>query len=310
MSDIFFLLALNIFPLYIIIALGYIGGRWLDVNLPSMATVAIYLIAPMVNLGAMMQLQFNPDYIALPLFILGTSIAIGLTTYHFAMKRWGNTSANLIGMSSVTGNTGYFGLPIILALFGPEATGLYLFMNAALLFSENCIGYYFGARGHADMKAAVKKVLKLPVIHAVWIGLLLNFLNVEPNALFLRYWNYAVGAWVIIGMMLIGVALGKQAKIEIDLRLIKWLFTAKFLAWPLAAAAFIATDMYLFQTFNEDVYRMVTIFCTVPLAGNLVAFAANLNIHPERAAGAVLVSTLLAIIFMPVMLTLLTIALG
>src|SRR5690606_38571861 len=98
------------------------------------------LIAPMVNLGAMMQLKFNPDYIALPLFILGTSVAIGLATYHLAMRRWGNTSANLIGMSSVTGNTGYFGLPIILALFGPEATGLYLFMNAALLISENCLG--------------------------------------------------------------------------------------------------------------------------------------------------------------------------
>lgn len=309
MSDIFFILAPNIIPLYIIIALGYIGGRWMDVNLPSMATVAIYLIAPFVNLGAMMQLQFNPDYIALPLFILGTSITIGLTTYYFATRRWGNTSANLIGMSSVTGNTGYFGLPLILALFGPEATGLYLFMNAALLISENGLGYYFGARGHADIKAAAKKVLRLPVIHAIWIGLLLNFADVEPNGLFLRYWNYAIGAWVIIGMMLIGVALGKQAKIELDARLIKWLFTAKFLAWPAAAAAFIAADVYLFHAFNADIYRMVTIFCCVPLAGNLVAFAANLNIHPERAAGAVLLSTLLAILFLPAALMLLNLVL-
>ncbi len=309
MSDIFATLALNILPLYIIIALGYIGGRWMDVNLPSMATVAIYLIAPMVNLGAMMQLDFDPQYVALPLFIFGTSVTIGLATYHFATRRWGNTSANLIAMSSVTGNTGYFGLPLILALFGPEATGLYLFMNVALLMSELGLGYYFGARGHADVKGALKKVIRLPVIHAVWIGLLLNSMDVEPNDLFLRYWNYAIGAWVIIGMMLIGVALGKQARIELDARLIKWLFTAKFLAWPAAAAAFIAADLHLFHAFDADIYRIVTIFCCVPLAGNLVAFAANLNIHPERAAGAVLLSTLLAIVFLPAALMLLNMVL-
>ena len=102
MSDLIATLALNIFPLYVLIALGYVGGRWMDVNLPSMATVAIYLIAPMVNLGAMMQLDFDPDYVALPLFTFGTSVTIGLTTYHFATRRWGNTSANLIAMSSVT----------------------------------------------------------------------------------------------------------------------------------------------------------------------------------------------------------------
>jgi predicted permease len=305
MLDLFATLALNIIPLYIIIALGFIGGRWMDVNLPSMATVAIYLVAPMVNLGAMMQLNFDPQYVALPLFIFCTSVTIGITTYNFAIRRWKDTSSNLISMSSVTGNTGYFGLPLILALFGPEATGIYLFMNVALLMSELGLGYYFGARGHADVKGALLKVIKLPVIHAVWIGLTLNMFDVEPNDIFLRYWNYAIGAWVIIGMMMIGIALGKQTRIELDWRLIKWLFTAKFLAWPLAAILFIVADRMFFQAFNADIYKMVTIFCTVPLAGNLVAFASNLNIHPERAAGAVILSTLLAIIFIPSALMLL-----
>ena len=35
--DIFLLLAANIFPLYILITLGYIAGRKMDVNLHSMA---------------------------------------------------------------------------------------------------------------------------------------------------------------------------------------------------------------------------------------------------------------------------------
>jgi len=303
--DIFLTLAANIFPLYIIIALGYIAGRWLDVNLPSMATVAIYIVAPMVNLGAMMQLKFDPDFIALPILIFVASCVIGFATSWLAHKAWGNNSANLIAMSSVTGNTGYFGVPIVLALFGPEWTGLYLFMNMALIFSEMGLGYYFGARGHADVKGALMKVVKLPVLHAVWIGLALNMLNVEPNDLFLRYWDYATGAWVIIGMMLIGIALGKQTRLEIDLRLMRWMFSAKFLAWPLFGALFIIADSMVFHAFDPIVYSMVAIFCSVPLAGNMVAFAANLNLHPERVSFAVIASTFLALFTVPFSLFLL-----
>ncbi|PZO85761.1 MAG: hypothetical protein DI626_07185, partial [Micavibrio aeruginosavorus] len=218
--DIFFLLAANIFPLYILIALGYIAGRWMDVNLHSMAIIAIYFLAPMVNFSAMLRLQFDPAYIALPVAIFLGSAAIGILTYNFARRRWKDNSVNLISMSSVTGNTGYFGLPIILALFDPKYAGIYLLMNTGLIISELGLGYYFGARGHADVKGALMKVAKLPVVHAVWLGLLFNFLDVQPSALFIRYADYATGAWVLVGMMLIGIALGKQEKIVFEPRLI------------------------------------------------------------------------------------------
>ncbi len=296
------MLAANIFPLYILIALGYIAGRWMDVNLHSMAIIAIYFLAPVVNFSAMLRLQFDPTYIALPIAIFLGSAAIGITTYNFARRRWKDNSVNLISMSSVTGNTGYFGLPIILALFDPKYAGIYLLMNTGLIISELGLGYYFGARGHADVKGALMKVVKLPVVHAVWLGLLFNFLDVQPSALFIRYADYATGAWVLVGMMLIGIALGKQEKIVFEPRLIKWLFTAKFLLWPLFGAAFIAADSMFLHLFDPTIYAMMAIFCSVPLAGNLVAYAATLNLQPERVAGAVLASTLLALLTVPLAL--------
>ena len=50
--DILSLLIANIIPLYILIVVGFIGGRFLDINLPSIATIAIYILAPIVNFGA------------------------------------------------------------------------------------------------------------------------------------------------------------------------------------------------------------------------------------------------------------------
>lgn len=297
--DILGLLIANIIPLYILVALGFIAGRWLDVNLHSMAIIVIYIIAPVVNFGAMTKLNFDPEYVALPAVLLVISAVIGFCVYALATRSLRDSRANLIGMSSVTGNTGYFGLPIVLALFGDQWVGLYLFMNMGLLLSENLLGYYFGARGHADMKGAIIKVLKLPVIHAIWLGLVFNALDISMPAVFDRYWNYATGAWVIIGMMLIGIALSKLPKLELDGRLIRWMFVPKFLIWPLAGAAIIAADYFYFHTFEPDIYGLIAIFVSVPLAGNIVAFAANLNLHPERAAGAVLISTLLGIVSVP-----------
>lgn len=299
MIDIISLLVANIIPLYILIALGFIAGRWMEVNLPSMATIAIYILAPIVNFGAMAQMKFTPEYIALPvIFFLGSAV-IGTISYVVAQKIWKNNTANLIGMGSVTGNTMYFGLPVILALLGPEWVGVYALLNLGTFLNEVGLGYFFGARGHATLKGAALKVLKLPVVHAIWLGLLYNLSGLALPEAFIRYWDYSIGAWVIIGMMIIGVALAKQSRLEVDWKLIASMFTPKFILWPLFGFGVILTDMFYFQAFNREVYTMLAVMTAVPLAGNLVAYAATLNLHPEKAAATVLLSTIFAFLTVP-----------
>lgn len=289
----------NIFPLYILIGLGYVAGRWMDVNLHSMAIIAIYFLAPFVNLGAMMQLKFDTALLALPIIMFCMSAGNGFFFYKLAPRFWKDTTGNLIALGSVSGNTGYFGLPIILALFDVKYVAIYMIMNLGIAVSEVTLGYYYGARGAASMRQSLMKVVKLPVIHAIWIGLLFNTLNIPPSELFLRYWHYATGAWILIGMMLIGVALGKHSALSIEPRLAKWLFASKFIAWPLMGASVIAADILLLHLFDPQVHKMIAIICSVPLAGNLVAYAANLNLHAERAAGVVLASTFFALLSVP-----------
>ncbi len=299
MIDLVQLLIANIIPLYILIALGFVAGKWLDVNLPSMATVAIYILAPIVNFGAMAQMTFTPEYLALPIIIFIGSVTIGTISYKTTQKLRKNNTANLVGMASVTGNTMYFGLPVILALLGPEWVGVYALLNLGTFLNEVGLGYFFGARGEATVKGAALKVLKFPVIHAIWLGLLYNFSGLSLPSAFVQYWNYTIGAWVLIGMMIIGIALSKQSRLDVDLKLLANLFVPKFIIWPLFTFAIILADIYYFQAFGQEIYMMVAIIGAVPLAGNLVAYASNFNLQPERAAAAVLISTILAFITVP-----------
>jgi len=293
------LIVANIIPLYILVGLGFIAGRWLDVNLHSMAIIAMYILAPMVNFGAIAQMKFTPEYVVLPMIIFVTSAVIGIGTYLTAHKIWKNNIANLIGMSSVSGNTMYFGLPVVLALLGPEWVGVYVLMNLGIFLNEIGLGYFFGARGHASVKGALLKVVKFPVIHAIWLGFLYNISGVELPESVVRYWNYAIGAWVLIGMMLIGVALSKQSQLEIDWKLCLNLFVPKFLVWPMMMFGVVIVDVMALGVFAPQIHQMLVILGAVPLLGNLVAYAATLKLHAEKAAAAVLISTIMAFFTVP-----------
>ncbi len=299
MPELLLLLISNILPLYVLIGLGYIAGRWLDVNLHSMAIVAIYILAPIVNFGALAQMEFTPQYILLPIIIYFCSVTIGIVSYTTAQKIWKNNRANLVGMSSVVGNTMYFGLPVVMALLGPEWAGVYALINLGIFLNEISLGYYFGARDQASVKGAILKVLKLPVIYGIALGLLYNMSGLDLPDSFMRYWNYAIGAWVFIGMMIIGVALSKLPSLDPDWGLIANLFVPKFIVWPIVGFTIILGDMGYFQLFSSEVYYLLAIITSVPLAGNLVAYAATLNLHPEKTAAAVLLSTILGILSVP-----------
>jgi predicted permease len=291
-------LILNILPLYALIALGYIAGKYLDVHLHSMATIAIYIIAPVVNFGAVARLDLNPAYIILPPVIACTGFAIAALSYRLAGLVFDDNRKNLIAMATSTGNTGYFGIPIVLALLGPKVLGVYLLMSFSVVISEMA-GFYLGARGVHTIRDSLKKLFSLPALYGIAAGLIWNLACLPLPVLFITWWDRFTGALIIIGMMLIGVALSKIDKLRINAKFLAFLFSAKFLLWPVCTYGFAMLDKNIFHLFDDNIYTMLLVLGTVPLAANTVAYAAQFNIRPGEAAMAVLSSTLFALIYIP-----------
>lgn len=295
-------LFIQIIPLLILIGLGFFAGRRLEVNLPSLAAIAIYILAPFVNFGAMARIELDPAFASLPFATFALSFGIASLSYTIARRIWTDETPNLVGMASVSGNTGYFGLPLVIALLGEEWVGVYLMMNLGSLVAESTIGYYMAARGQFSIQDSVKKVLKLPVFYGVILGLVFNYLDFQLPPIFETYWTYAAGAWVLIGMMLIGVALSKTGAFVFGPRMMAHLFAVKFIIWPLSIIGLLALDHAHLGMYDEEVYIMALIYGLVPLAGNPVAYAAQLGLKSERIALAVLLSTIFALIYIPVAL--------
>lgn len=293
------LLLSQLLPLLGLIALGYGAGRWLQVEARSLAMIAIYFFSPLVSFGGVAQLQFQSAYLLLPPVLFGIAAGMALLMYWLAGRLYADNTRNLVAMASSTGNTGYFGTPLVLAVLGPAAAGIYFLMNFAVALAETTVGYYVGARGHHNMRDSLRKVLALPGNYAVLLGLLWNTLELPLAPAFLVWWERFTGAWVIIGMMLIGVALGQVGGWRANGRLTALLFSVKFLLWPACTWGLALLDRAVLGLFDPTVHTLLLIIGVVPLAGNTVTFATQLKLRPGEAAAVVLESTVFAVLYIP-----------
>lgn len=291
--------------LLLLIGLGYAAGRWLQVQAHTLAMIAIYFLAPIVNFGGVAQLKFQSAYLLLPLLLFAIAAGLAMVSYRLSARLYADNTRNLIAMSASTGNSGYFGTPLVLALLGPQALGIYFLMNFGVALCESTVGYYYGARGHHTVRESLKKVLQLPFGYAVLLGLLWNISGAVLPEVLLVWWQRFTGAWVIVGMMLIGVALSQAGGWRANFRLTGVLFAIKFVAWPLCTFGLALLDRAFLGLFDTSVHTLLLIIGVVPLAGNTVAFATQLRLRPGEMAAAVLESTAFAVVYIPFMFWLL-----
>jgi malate permease and related proteins len=290
-----------IMPLLFLVVIGYIAGKMYKLSTVQYGYIVAFILAPMVSLGGIVQLEFKLEYIFLPFFVAALSAVMAMIAFYLGKIFFAGTIPNLAGMSSAGGNTGFFGLTVFL-LFAPEKMlGLYLLANLGMQITEVTFGYYIGARGNCSVKDSIIKFLKMPSLWAIILGIILNICHVDmnPSGIIYIYWQKILGAWIVIGMMMIGIALAACQSLKPDIKFCTFISVVRFILWPAVTALFIAMDYYYLHLFDSMIYFILMIFSTVPLPGSAVALSATLGLHTDKIAFAVVLSTLLATLIVP-----------
>ncbi|MCB1531813.1 MAG: AEC family transporter [Alphaproteobacteria bacterium] len=302
--DLFLTLLGNIAPLYGIIVLGWLAGRFYGVERESLAGLAIYIIVPIVSFYYVSGLEFKMAYIALPILVYGLYSFMSLLFYKIGQRVYPDKRANLLAMCAAASNTGYLGLPIVILLFPPEWVGVYVFALSGGLLYEATVFYYIANRGNFTPKDSFIRVLKFPVLYAIAAGLIVNAAHLDLPHQLDAIWAYFKGAYVVIGMMIIGCSLSKVSKLVIAPKFLALTFLGQFILWPLLGLSFIALDQSVLHWFEPQVHKMLLIMSIVPPAANIAAFAATLDLNPEKAATTVLLGTIFALFYIPAVLVL------
>lgn len=303
---VFFSLFLNLLPLYVLIGAGWVAGRFLHVDRQSLGALAIYIFMPIVVFGFVAKLDFQIQYLALPIVIYIISAITGLGLLALGKRIFGDAQANLMAVCASMGNTGYFGLPLILLFFNQEQAAIYVFMMLGGSVFEATIGYYIAARGAFDVKTSLKKIARFPAIYAITAGIIVNTVQLHLPDTFWTYWDYFKGAYVVIGMMIIGSALSKVQAFVFGPRFMALVFSGKFIVLPVLAYLFVLFDNHITNWFSKDIHQLLIMMTIVPPAANVAAFAAQMNLEPEKAATTILAGTVLALFYIP----LITLAIG
>lgn len=297
--DIFFTLFFSLLPLYGLIALGFIAGRWCGIDRHSLANFAIYILMPAVAFGYIGQLELRPSYLLLPTIYYGVCVIAGFTFMHIGKTIYGDSRANIIALCASMGNTGYMGLPLALMLFDEKIVALYIFTMMGGNMYEATFGYYFAARGHFDIKQSLIKVAKFPTLYALIAGLAYNMLGGSFNEMAMDYLDYFKGAYIIVGMMIIGIAMAGIERLEIAWRFMALGLSGKLIALPALVLGAIMIDKLALGLFSDDIHNALLIMAIVPPAANIAAFASQMNVHPEKAATTILLSTIFALFYIP-----------
>ena len=302
--EIFRSLIVRLIPLYFIVATGFIAGRKLKVDRDSVAKLVIFVISPIVVFTNVSQIELKAEYLAVPVgfAVLCSMIAVSFLAvshrlgHYFGIK---GALANLLSFSAGNANTGYFGVPIALMLFGPSAIGVYLLFCLGFILYENTVGFYILARGTATVREAVRRLVRLPALHAFGLALVANRLGLKIDGVAADFSGYFRGAYSVLGVMMIGLGVAEIRTLRFDWKFTLATFIAKFLVWPALVALFIVMDRGHFMIFDERTHQMMFLISACPLAANTVAYATLLKTEPEKAGVAVLLSTLFALFFIP-----------
>jgi predicted permease len=285
------------------VALGIFTARRLAVDPRPIATLLIYLIAPLTFFRGLVLGGPTPAYLLITAALFITACGVALLVNAVARHLLPADESAVLAFSAGTGNTGYFGLPVALVVLPSEGVTLYLFAVLGVTLYEFTLGFYLSARGRFSVRESLLKITRLPLIYAFLAALLVEGIGLEVPASVMRGLEVFPSAYTLLGMMIIGMTLGRVSPREFDLRFIGACVGVRYLLWPaLMLAAVLALQASI--GLSPELAMALLLIGVVPMAANVVVVAMELGIAPEKGAVAVLMTTLLAPLLIPLYLEL------
>ena len=294
------LMLLYLLPGYFLCKRGKIRSE----HLSSVSVILLYICGFALYVNALYGLEPSPQLFAkMGLFLLislacETALML-LILFLMGKNRRKEFSLRMLSIAAVMGNVGFFGMPVVRALFpdAPEAAVYSSMFNAALNILAWTVGVFTltGEKKHISLRAAVLN----PSMLACFTGMIMCLLNARvwlPDLL--RTGLSALSATSTpLCMIILGVRLATM-----DL---KTLFTTP-LAWKISACKLLVFPLFCYLLVLplplDPVFRgCILILAATPCASILLNLAEIHHNGQELAANCALLSTLLSIFTIPLL---------
>lgn len=297
----------RILPLYFLILAGFMVGRRTKLNPADLAHINLYYIAPLVFFDAVSRTSMEAENALLPLacFVLMGIMAV-LIFYLVKLCTNDRKKPYWLTATCTNSNLGYLGIPVFVMMFGQKYLGLYmLYLAGGVVFFYTVINYLL-LRGRYQLRYTFINLSKLPIMYALMTGIICQIIGWKLPDVFNEPLVMIQGAYSVLGMMIIGLALGRQSKsakgLVFEWRLVVFTNIVRVFLYPLAAMGIVLLDRHFTNVLTPLTEQIILMVSIMPMGVDTTSLAAQWKMHPERIATLTLVNTVLALIYVPLIL--------
>lgn len=298
--------ARQVVELFIIIFAGGMIYRMGLINkegTKALSNILIYLIVSCMALSTYM-VEYDPQKSANLFRAFGYSTMLMLIGFAISfLVTWKMKADNkrVVQIACMFSNAGYMGFPLIKAMFGSEG----LLYTSAFLTVFNIFVWTVGIitiSGETNVKDAAVTVVKTPCIIAVAIGLVIYFGRIPVPDVIKDPVTLIGDMNTPVSMLVIGITIASS-----DLRkLIRNSMLLVIIGVRMFLVPAVCLLVMKLLNINDMVAMVALVLEACPSAAITTVFAIKYNNDEELAAGAVVFTTLLSIITLPVYTYLIT----
>ena len=301
-DSLFLLTATVMTPLFIYIIMGYVGGKFLKLERETIATFLFYLINPLAIFHNLAHTKIEHTLFLIPIIFFVLSCLICIIFYYLGKRIWNNEIQNIIAYSAGTGNVGYMLFPIIIALFGQEYAAPFFLIVVGISLYENSLGFYISAAGKYTARNSLIKLMKLPTLYAFILGASFSYFDIQVYSVITTFTNNVSGLYTVVGMMMIGLSLAPIKRLKIDFKFLGVSILARYIVWPAVMFGTIIIDRNITHLYSNNLHQLFMISAFIPMAVTSLVLATIFEIHPEKVAMSVMITTVTAIIYIPLII--------
>ncbi|GAF13324.1 LOW QUALITY PROTEIN: membrane protein [Bacillus sp. JCM 19045] len=281
-----------IFPILLLIGLGAFLQRRYQFPLTPFSTLLTVCFMPAAVFLNMYRLSSTIKFYRKCLFILLLFTLATVLLSHLLgriLKVNDGEGAALKNSISLM-NSGNFGLPVSQMVFSANPLGVTI--QIFVLVFQNLLTYTYGLynllAATKTFKDILRSLIKLPIIHALILGLCFQLFQIPlPRALLIPL-DYLSAGFISLALLLLGAQLA-NIRIRVYHKIITWAVIGRLVAGP-------ALSLLIIYLIGLDgvVAQSLFIASSFPTSRNTSTMAMQYQVEPELHAQVVLYTTLLS----------------
>ncbi|MED3662130.1 AEC family transporter [Ureibacillus sp. FSL K6-8385] len=296
-------------PILVLLVIGAVLQKKFQFNLKALSQLVTYCFMPAAVFVNLYETSVNMSVLAQVAAFIVLFIGSQMLFSHYTAKLLGlNRSESAVFKNSIVLiNSGNYGIPVAQMVFAQQPIGVAI--QVILVIFQNMTTYTYGLYNLISATKSgleiVKDFLKMPILHALIIGVILNLADIEiPQTFRIPLYHVADG-FIAVALITLGAQL---SQLEIRTMINKTIITSCFMRLIVGPA--IALLIIYLLGIDGVVAKSLLIASSFPTSRNSSSLALEYDVESNTAAQTVLFSTIVSCITVTIVIYLSNILFG